>query len=61
MSTVTFDVLRHIRNQLDWCGPTGRRMAHIVLTREEAEAVLANLQRAANLEPIGLESPTNQE
>ena len=37
--TATADVLANIREQLDWRGPSGKCMGHIVLTRERAELV----------------------
>ena len=41
----TRDVLRHIVDQLDWRGPNGKSMGHIVMTREQAEIVRTALER----------------
>jgi hypothetical protein len=38
------DVIDHIRWQLDWRGPSGRKQGHIVLKHEEAEVLLAELE-----------------
>lgn len=48
MDMLIGDVLKHIKLQLDWRGPTGRAQGHIVLTREQAE-VLVQLPRLLNL------------
>jgi BMFP domain-containing protein YqiC len=37
MTTTVADVLAEIRRQLDWEGPTGSKMGHIVITRDQAE------------------------
>jgi hypothetical protein len=33
--------LKTMRSQLEWRGPSGRAMGHIVLERDQAEVVLA--------------------
>jgi hypothetical protein len=42
------DVLKVIKQQLDWRGPSGKAQGHIVLTREQAE-VLAHLPQLLSL------------
>ncbi len=42
------DVLKVIKQQLDWRGPSGKAQGHIVLTREQAEA-LAQLPQLLSL------------
>jgi hypothetical protein len=34
------DVLTEIKRQFDWRGPNGKPQGHIVITREQAEALL---------------------
>lgn len=34
------EVIKEIKRQLDWRGPSGKPQGHIVLTREQAEALL---------------------
>jgi hypothetical protein len=38
-------VIAELQRQLDWVGPGGRGQGHIVLTRPQAEAVIAELRR----------------
>jgi hypothetical protein len=42
------DVLKVVQQQLDWRGPTGKAQGHVVLTREQAEA-LVQLPRLLSL------------
>lgn len=39
MKKTTATALEEIKRQLDWRGPTGKMQGHIVIRREEAEAL----------------------
>ena len=38
------DILGEMTHQLEWRGPTGRRMGHVVLPRADADALVTGVR-----------------
>jgi len=53
------EVVAEIAAQLAWRGPSGKPLGHIVLTREQAQALLRALDATIQPQPIKLDDATH--
>ena len=49
-------LLREIEGQLNWTGPNGKKMGHVVLKREKAEVLFAELSALLQLSSLSYPS-----
>lgn len=46
------EVLAEMQKQIDWRGPTGRSMGHVVITREQATVLLDWLKSQEEIQKL---------
>jgi hypothetical protein len=46
------EVLAEMQKQIDWRGPTGRSMGHVVITREQATVLLNSLKAKSRFQLV---------